>query len=115
MRIEFTTPTRRGEGAPFPSLSLDSWDILKPEQCASTPSTRASSPLTGAPAALELPQLRDFEQQPFQPLPFLDLAEGTMQRPPMHSATSSWPAERTQLFRRKVEEAIQTLCRVRPS
>jgi len=119
MRIEFTTPTRTGrEGlgsaAPFPSLSLDSWDALKPEQCASTPSTRASSPLTGAPAALELPRLRDFEQQPFHTLPFLDLAEGTMQCPATHSA-NAWPTERTQLFRRKVEEAIQNLCRVRPS
>jgi len=44
----------------------------------------------------------------------LDLAVGTMQRPATHSA-SAWPTERTQLFRRKVEEAIQNLCSVRPS
>ena len=43
---------------------------------------------------------------------FLDLAEGTMQCPATHSA-NAWPTERTQLFRRKVEEAIQNLCRVR--
>lgn len=117
MRIEFTTPDRRR--APFPSLSLGAWDSLKPEQSASTPSTRASSPLTGAPAALELPRLQDFEATtsealPFHSLPFLDLADGmTMQRPA--TSASAWHAERTQLFRRKVEEAIQNLCRVRPS
>jgi hypothetical protein len=117
MQIEFTSPAASPGFLPFPSLSLNiDADTTKPKFSTSTPSTRASSPLTGAPPALELPRLHDFEQQPFL---FLDHAEESS-LPPAASLFStpprklySWTSDRTKLFRQKMEEMLLNICSTR--
>lgn len=115
MRVEFTSPEASPKLFPFPSLSLNTdAEPTKLNLSTSTPSTRASSPLTGAPPALELPRLKDFEREPFM---FLDQAEESGLPPaaslfdtPPCIKLNSWPADRTKLFRQKMEEAFLNIC-----
>jgi hypothetical protein len=125
MRVEFKSPDTSPVlspalfSSPFPSLSLNVDADPKLKFSSSTPSTRASSPMTGLPPALELPRLNDFEQQPFL---FLDHAEEPTHPLPaalfLRTTASryepnSWTADRTKLFRQKMEGMILNICSTR--
>lgn len=115
---EFDSPDHNPRFDPFPSLSLstDTDKEKAKDEYTSTPSTRASSPMTAMPTPVfDLPVLKDFDD-PFENVD--RAAESALKTKISFSSlemdmfgAGKWPASRTKLFRQKVEEALMTLCR----